>query len=232
VEQEFSSAAPSQDITGGADVDGFEYSVPISDKGKTIAVGAPWNDGMNGEYSGHVRIFRLDDDGLKWEQIGDDFDGDLYEDQPGYSVSLSVNSTIVVIGAPYVGVNDIRTGEVRVYRIDIAGSSWERLGESIYGDNYGDDFGCSVDISHDSITISMGSTQLDGRGYVQVFSLEGSDHIGAGNWRQIGQNITGEAIGELFRFTVSFSDDGKTIAIVAPGANGMNGGDSGQVWVY
>jgi len=107
--------------------------VSISEDGKTIAIGAPFNNGMNGDDSGSVRIYHLDDDGTNWEQIGDDIDGDMTLDYLGHSLSLSANGTIVAIGATYAGVNEIRTGQVKVYRIDIAGSSWEQLGESIYG---------------------------------------------------------------------------------------------------
>ena len=122
-----------EDITGEANGDWFGYSVSISDDGKTIAVGAPSNDGMNGEASGHVRIYQLDDDGTNWEQIGDDIDGDADYNRFGWSVSLSANGAIVVIGASYYAcVNEICPGGAKVYRIDSAGSSWEKLGETIY----------------------------------------------------------------------------------------------------
>ncbi len=75
-------------------------------------------------------------------------------------------------------------------------------------------------------------TENNGPGYARVFSLDGSDNGGdAGNWMQIGQNITGEAIDDYFGCFVSLSNDGKTIAIGAPGNNG-NGDDSGHVRVY
>jgi hypothetical protein len=203
-------------------------------EGQTIAVGAPFNNGMNGEYSGHVRIYHLDDNGTNWDQIGDDIDGDGAYNFFGTSVSLSANGTIVVIGAPQAGVNEISTGGAKVYRINSAGSSLERLGETIYGDNEYDWFGVSVDISYDGNTIAIGSDQSgnDGPGYARVFSLEGIDNGGdAGNWKKIGQNITGDAMGDSFGCSVSLSDDGKTFAIGAFG-NNWNGNDSGRVRVY
>jgi hypothetical protein len=230
-----------QDIPGEANGDYFiGISVSISDDGKTIAIGAPHNDGMNGEGSGLVRIYHLDDDGTNWEKIGDDIEGDHPGSSFGYSVSLSSNGTIVVIGAPGASVkpgasvNVRQTGGAMVYRIDNAGSSWVKLGETIYGDNEWDYFGKSVDISSDGDTIAIGSEQTsdDGPGYVRVFSLEGGDNGGdAGNWTQIGQDITGEAISDYFGSSVSLSDDGKTIAIGAYG-NNVNGDNSGRVRVY
>jgi hypothetical protein len=224
-----------QKITGEANGDEFGNSVSMSDNGETIAVGAPYSDGMNGGNSGHVRMYQLDDDGKNWEKIGDDIDGDAPDDQFGESVSLSANGMIVVIGAIYASVNEIRTGGAKVYRIDSAGSSWEKLGETIYGDNDGDRFGVSVDISSDGDTVVIGSEQSssDGPGYARVFSLEGGNNGGdAGDWTQIGQNFTGEAISDYFGSSVSLSDDGKTIAIGTPYADGINDFDLGHVRVY
>lgn len=213
----------------------------ISGDGRTIAVGAPFNDGINGNDSGQVRIYHFDDDGMKWEKIGNDIYGDAAGDWFGSSVSLSANGTIIAIGAIYAGVYEILTGGVNVYRIDSAGLIWERLGKSIYGDNDGDNFGWSVDISYDGSTIAVGSHQngngqygIGDPGYVRVFSLEGSDSSGnnAYNWKQIGKNITGEASNDAFGWSVSLSDDGKTVATGAINANGINGEDSGRVRVY
>ncbi len=146
-------------ITVEANSDAFGWSVSISDDGM-IVVGAP-NSGINGKGSGHVRIYLLDDNRINWKQIGGDIDGDMSGDRLGHSVSLAANGTIVVIGAPHAHVNEkIRSGEVKVYQLDSAGSNWERLGKSIFGENDSDMFGWSVDISSDGNTIAIGS-----RGY-------------------------------------------------------------------
>jgi len=220
-----------QDIAGEAK---FGLSVSISDDGKTIAIGAPFNDGKNGEDSGHVRIYRLADDGASWEQIGEDIDGDAAGDNSGISVSLSANGTIIAIGATGAGIDGVLyTGQVKVYRIDSGGSSWEQLGESIYGNNESDGFGNSVDISPDGNSLAVGT--YVSYGYVKVFSLENGggddddDDLGASSWKQIGLTITGEANGDLFGVSVSLSDDAKTLAV---GARFANDFDSGHVRVY
>jgi hypothetical protein len=222
-----------QDITGETNNDMFGNSVSISDDGKKIVIGAPNFDGVNGEDSGIARIYHLDDSGMSWEKIGDDIDGDSAGDELGYSVSLSANGTIAVIGAPEASVNEIRTGQVKVFRINSMNSSWEQLDESIYSDDVNARFGSSVDISSDGNTIAIGSAgDYRTPGYVQVFSLERSDNINIGEWKQIGQDITGEAVGDHFGTSVSLSDDGKTLAVSAPDNNGIEGDDSGHVRVY
>ncbi len=223
-----------QNITGEANGDEFGNAVSISDDGKTIAVGADFNDGKNGVDSGHVRIYRLEDGGASWVQIGKDIDGDAAKDWSGYSLSLSANGSIVAIGAIGAEIDGkSNAGQVKVYRIDSDGLSWELLGESIYGDNDIDDFGASVDISPDGDYLAVGTRVNGGPGYVKVFSLEGGDDLVAANWKQIGQNIEGETNGDGFGRSVSISDDGQTLAVGSPYANGKDGGDdSGRVRFY
>ena len=69
-----------------------------------------------------------------------------------------------------------------------------------------------------------------------VFSLEddggNDDDLGASSWKQISLTITGEANGDLFGYSVSLSDDAKTLAVGAPWANGEVGDNVGHVSVY
>ena len=219
-----------QKITGKANddqYDQFGYSASISDDGKTIAVGIMNDD----NYSGFFRIYQLDDDGMKWEQIGDDIDVGNVNYDPPWSVSMLANRTIIVaIGAPEA------VGQVNVFLIDCVDSSCKLRGtESISGDN---GFGSSVDISSDGKTIAIGAPAYywddSLPGYVRVFSLDGIDNLGNGDlmWKQIGKDITGRSAGDNFGYSVSLSDDGKTLAVGANYANGIEGNDYGHVRVY
>jgi hypothetical protein len=232
-----------QDIIGEANYDEFGYSVSISDDGMTIAAGDPGNDGINGMDSGHVRVYRLVDNGTSWEQIGQDIDGEAAGDTSRWSVSLSADGSTVAIGAPNNGSNapyndnyGENSGQVAVYRIDGEGSSWERLGLSMYGKNANDGFGWSVNLSPDGNILAVGSPgyygTTDRPGYVRVFSLEGDSDLGTEDWEQIGQGIVGDANGDKFGCSVTLSDDGKTLAVGAEYADGKNGADSGSVSVY
>ena len=57
-----------QDIVSDADDDcnDFGYYFSLSGDGKTIAVGTRYANGMKGEYSGIVRIYRVDDAKTNW----------------------------------------------------------------------------------------------------------------------------------------------------------------------
>jgi hypothetical protein len=228
-----------QDIVGDANGANLGDSVSISGDGKTIAVGAPRNDGTNGVISGLIRMYRLvNNDGVSWEQIGQDINGDAAGDQSGASVSLSADGSTIAIGAVWNDNNGDLAGQVRVYQFDGERSSWEQLGQSMYGDNAHDLFGCSVQLSQDGTTLAIGSPGfgVDGNsdwpGYVRVFSLEGVGSLSMDNWNQIGQDIVGDAIGGRFGFSISLSDDGKTLGVGAPDAEGKNGRLSGRVSAY
>ncbi len=221
-----------QDIIGEGIGYEFGSSVSIADDGKTIAVGAPNND----EYSGLVRIYRLVDDGSSWEKIGNDIDGDA-SSESGSSVSLSANGTTVAIGAPFAEIDGIRAGQVKVYRIDSEGASWEPLGQIIHGDNDLDCFGLSVKMSPDGNTLAIGSPAFLAeevrQGYARVVSLVVGDDIDKVAWKPIGKDINSKLNGERFGWSVSLSDDGKTLAVGAPGENNVNNGDDvGHLRVY
>ena len=90
-------------------------SVSLSFDGSTVAIGAYGNDG-NGSNSGHVRIFNFD--GSSWNQLGNNIEGESFDDQSGSSVSLSSDGSIVAIGASENDGNGSSSGHVRVYRMN------------------------------------------------------------------------------------------------------------------
>jgi Flp pilus assembly pilin Flp len=102
----------------GADIDGEAVddqsgrAISLSYDGNIIAIGAKYNDG-NGSNSGHVRVFQNISN--TWQQIGIDIDGDLTNDNLGYSVSLSDNGNSIAISAPYNDSKASNSGYVAMY---------------------------------------------------------------------------------------------------------------------
>ena len=105
------------DIDGEAANDHSGFSVSLSSKGDTVAIGAHFNDG-NGLSSGHTRIYEYSTGG--WIQLGGDIDGEAANDHSGSSVSLSSDGTKLAIGASAndgSSGNGSQAGHVRVYSI-------------------------------------------------------------------------------------------------------------------
>ncbi len=144
-------------------------------------------------------------------------------------MALSADAKTLVIGAPGYNENTDREGYVKVYRMTDDGGNRTQLGQTIYGNATGDRFGRSVDVNAQGNVIVLGSPGSSGNndrpGYVQVFSLDSDDETAGttGTLKQVGQDIAGEAIGDEFGYSVSISDDGKTIAVGADTNDGKNG---------
>jgi hypothetical protein len=103
------------DIDGEAVSDNSGFSVSISSNGNTLAVGGPYNDGT-GVDAGHVRLY--DWNGVAWTQRGSDIDGEAAGDYSGWSVSLSSNGNILVVGATLNDGSASNAGHARVYKYE------------------------------------------------------------------------------------------------------------------
>jgi hypothetical protein len=197
----------------------------LSDDGSIVAIAASGYDG-NGSNSGHVRVY--ENTGGTWTQIGEDIDGEAFNDDSGTSVSLSDDGSIVAIGAPLNDGNGIDSGHVRIFQN--TGGSWLQIGQDIDGKAAGDLSGWSVSLSDDGSIVAIGAIWNDGNGidsgHVRIFQNTG------GNWMQIGQDIDGEAALNWSGWSVSLNGDGSTVAIGAPHNDGINGSDSGHVRVF
>jgi Flp pilus assembly pilin Flp len=159
-----------QDINGEAEFDSSGFSLRLSSDGGIVAIGAVGNSG-NGSVSGHVRIYQ-NTNGI-WEQIGQDIDGESSGDGSGYSLSLSSDGSVVVIGAISNAENGLDSGQVRVYQ-NINGN-WEQVGQDLNGAE-DERLGRSVSLSGDGSTIAIGAhsaSTVNGTysGYVKVYDF-------------------------------------------------------------
>ena len=211
------------DIDGEAEGDLSGSSVSLSSDGSIVAIGAPKNDG-NGYMTGHVRIYQ--NRSSLYSQVGE-IDGEAVRDQSGFSVSLSSNGNIVAIGAPFNDGNGSYSGHVRIYQNQ--SGVWTQVGDDIDGEAENDRSGYSVSLSSDGSVVAIGARTNDGNGsssgHVRIYQNQ------SGVWTQVGDDIDGEAAGDLSGSSVSLSSDGSIVAIGAYSNDG-NGSSSGHVRVY
>ncbi len=219
------------DIVGESPTDAFGTSVSLSADGKIVAIGGVLNDG-NGDNSGHVRIYQINDSESEWTQLGEDIDGEMVGDYSGQEVSLSADGSTVAIGSIYNSDNGAYAGQVRVYNFDDNGSSWVQRGQDLVGDASYDYFGFSVDISGDGRIIAIGAPaddETDDRpGYVRVYSIENESN----EWQQLGDDMNGTTENGGFGYSVSLSDDGRILAVGDWYAENGNNIGVGCVRVY
>lgn len=212
------------DIDGEAAGDYSGTAVAISSAGDRLAVGASGNDD-NGESSGHVKVYSWS--GADWLQLGSSIVGEAAGDHSGSSVALSGNGKRLAVGATDNDGLAVNSGHARVY--EWSGTAWHQLGMDIDGTDAEDSSGYAVSLSADGGRLAIGAPYNDDNGetsgQVRVYEWSGT------RWRQLGNNIGGEAEHDRSGWSVSLSPSGERLAVGAR-TNDGNGEFSGQVRMY
>ena len=213
--------------------DRYGSSISLNADGTIVAIGSPYNNGgfEGNSDAGHVRVFEYD--GVSWNQLGNDINGEGIIDGLGNAISLSADGTIIAIGSSNKLHNSLeKVGEVNIYRF--INSEWTKIGNPIVGSNLRDQFGYSVSISSDGNMVAIGAPESDitqtenNQGYVRIFRNTGD------SWTQIGSDLRGENSRDFFGQVVSISGNGTTVSIGAVGYDGVDGTmeNSGYTKVY
>ena len=215
------------DIDGVAYNDYFGRSVSMNAVGDRVAIGASDYDVYSID-TGHVRVYEWN--GNVWTQLGQDIDGEASGDQSGWSVSMNAVGDRVAIGAPLNDGNGNGSGHARIY--EWSGNSWTQLGQDIDGEAFGDQSGVSVSMNAAGDRVAIGAIYNDGNGgsslvsgHVRIYAWENS------SWIQKGQDLDGEASGDLSGWSVSMNAAGDKVAVGAP-YNEENGNDAGHVRIH
>ena len=211
------------DINGESEFDESGWSVSLNDDGTIVAIGAKYNEG-SGYQQGQTRIYKFLNG--TWTQLGQDIDGEANGDLSGFSVSINSDGTIVAIGGIRNEANGSLAGHVRVY--EFFNDTWTQKGGDIDGEA-GENFGYSVSISDDGLTVAIGAINGDAleidSGLARVYNFNN------GNWSQMGENLEGEVTGDYFGRSISISSDATSIIVGIPNSR-TNHSFKGKVKIY
>jgi hypothetical protein len=212
------AVASSQNVispTDASDGDSFGGAVALSADGKTLAVGALYDDVSGNADQGSVTVYGRS--GKSWveEKVLVAENGSA-EDWFGYSVAVSTDGNTLAIGAVYADVNGNKDeGSVSVFAR--SGGAWSlQKTLNISGGTAGDLFGYAVALSADGSTLAVGAISDDvnanvDQGSVSVFARTGT----AWKEQQVITLDNGAASGN-FGWSVSLSTDGNTLAAGGP----------------
>ena len=228
------------DIDGEGSNDRAGHSVALNSDGTIVAIGAPHNTGVNGVYSGSVRVYKWNN--TSWIPRGQELDGELVwdtfsgmDDQEfvgGASTMLSLNSdgTILAAGSWSNNQGTGGAGHVRVYKYT---TTWAQIGLDIDGKTWYERSGTSISLNSDGTLVAIGAPLLDpvagqtDRGGVRVYKWNGS------SWQQRGTTICGETFDYFTGLSVSLNAVGDILAFGAPYSVTSGIGESaGLVKVY
>lgn len=210
-----------QDIAGEAVDDRSGWSLAISADGGIVAIGSDLNNSWRGQVEVYENI------GGTWTQIGEDIEGENFQDISATSISLSNDGSIIAIGAPRSDGTANNSGHVRVF--ENSGGSWIQIGQVIDGVQEQGRLGNSVALNGEGNIIVIGASQNDenGTNTGEVKIYENQD----GTWTQLGGDINGVVEFEDSGSEVALSEDGNIVAISSPSSN-ANGLHSGHVRIF
>lgn len=152
----------------------FSSSLSFDSSASRIAIGdKDFDSELNN--SGLTRVMELRDN--SWAQVGDSLIGSFENGYYGISVQLSYNGNRLIASEYRGDVSNEDKGIVRVFNYH--NGDWVRIGEEIYGQNAGENFGISVAISGDGGYGVIGTPYNDltgvNAGYVKPIRIYGYD---------------------------------------------------------
>ena len=157
-------------INGNVD---FGENVALNVDGTIVAVGAPYDDINDGVSSGLVKVYQYSSSLNDWIQMGQTITGDNPGDKCGEAVAINEQGNIIAVGYEDHDGNGEDSGLVRVFQFN--GSSWEQIGQDIYGEAAYDYFGESIGMNAEGTRIAISSQDNDSNGidagHIRVFDF-------------------------------------------------------------
>ena len=210
-----------EDIAGEAVDDRSAWSLALSADGGIVAIGSDLNNSWRGQVEVYENI------GGTWTQIGEDIEGENFQDISATSISLSNDGSIIAIGAPRSDGTANNSGHVRVF--ENSGGSWIQIGEDIDGVQEQGRLGNSVALNGEGNIVAIGASQNDENG-TNTGEVKVYENIN-GTWTQLGGDINGVVDFEDSGYRVALSEVGDIVAISSASSN-ANGLHSGHVRIF
>ena len=192
-------------IIGASEFGRTGWAVSISGDGSTVAVGSPKGGAESG---GSVRTYQYDGD---WFLFGSEIEGGT-DAAVGYSVSLSIDGSVLAVGNPKATNRDgsLNAGKVATYTI--VDSEWA-LADEIFGQASEDVEGTSIALSPDGeflVTGAKGSNgengSIESSGSCQLYQ-----NASGRRWRWK-NSLIGKSVDERLGSWVSISRDASMFA--------------------
>jgi hypothetical protein len=207
----------------------FGFGIGLSADGLVVASGGAGRTTTVGNetlLTGGVIAFAYSSFSRRWEQIGQEMKSDK-EEFFGRRVSMSADGRTVA-GAGFDTTDPVLPGVVRVYRYSESTSSWELLGQELFANEVGDQFGSSISLSSDGNILAVGASDVGAlEGQVKMYQL----NTEINEWQLLGQALDGAARWDYFGWSVSLSADGSVLSVGAP-RHDETGVNAGRVYVY
>lgn len=210
----------------GASGDKFGYDVSIYQD--YVIVGAPYNDSNNGVDAGAAYIYYKNMGGQnKWGEVKKVVASDGAV-QDNFGISVNINNGIAIVGAPYNDDKGDSSGSAYIYEKDQGGSSnWGQAKKIVEASGAQlDEFGYSVNITHDIAVVGAINADNNGAAYVYY-----RNRGGINNWG-LRKKLFYETnnLYDMFGYSVNIS--GNFIVIGSPRYREIQQSDIGAAYIF
>lgn len=148
----------------------FGWSVDISTRGFSIAVGAPWSQ-RNGQASGELRSFELNSTSREWIPRGDSIHGEDLGRWFGNTACLSNNgntlATALWCDMPWR--EECGYGGVRMFEYLRGQQTWKQVGRALPGRTRFDPYSISIAMAKDDAVLFTGVDLQTNQSVVRAF---------------------------------------------------------------
>lgn len=179
-------------------------SLDLSYKGDVLALSS-YSFGKSS-----YRIFRRNNNGQGWENMGEPISSSLINTHG--IVSMSGNGRKVAIS------EILDRGITRIFEYNESSAIWEQMGDSIVGNSDGDLSGKAMALSRDGLTVVIGAPFHD-----EMASNETKLNVGSVNvyrydtelrqWKRLGESLKGKKAFCSFGNSLDISGDGSILAV-------------------
>jgi uncharacterized repeat protein (TIGR02543 family) len=219
--------------TNGTTGDTFGSAVALSSDGNTALIGIPGKfreRDFFGNFDSIGAVYIYTRSGTIWSQEAlirpnDGIGGDRF----GWSVAVSSNGGVALIGAPYKVVSG-QNSRGAAYIFTRSGATWGQMTRLSTADGAANDmFGKSVALSSDGTTALIGA---NGK-FVNNYTSQGAAYVFTGAGAIWSQQARLSSVGSTsFGVTVSLSGDGNVALVGAPYTDMNNKYQQGTAYVF
>ncbi|KAJ5073446.1 hypothetical protein M0811_08563 [Anaeramoeba ignava] len=223
----------------GKENDNFGFSISISKDNNILLIGAPYAKVGDNKEQGKVYIFQKNENENKWNQIqiltaNDGKENDYF----GFSISISKDENILLIGAPGAKVGDNKEqGKVYIFQKNQNENEWNQIQMLTANDGKQyDGFGVSISISKDENILLIGAPGAkvgDNEEQGKVYIFQKNQNENENEWNQI-QMLTANdgKENDFFGVSISISKDENILLIGAPRAKVGDNKEQGKVYIF
>ena len=196
-----------------------QYSTSVDVYNNSIIVGAHLHNSMSNNDAGAAYLYELN--GMNWVETK--FIASDVQQFDYYGISVAIDGSRIVIGAPKEDTNAFNAGAAYVY--DWNGSSWVETKLMASDGGIGDHFGISVDIDGDRIIVGAYLNEISGNdtGAAYIYDWNGS------TWVETKLAASDGEHSDMFGVSVSIDNNR---AIVGAHLSDDNNSQSGSAYIY